>query len=663
MTNFELCSKHFPSGDQPQAINALTLGLKSNLKDQVLLGITGSGKTFTIANVICNSSRPALIMAPNKTLAMQLFNEMKTLFPNNAVEFFVSYYDYYQPEAYIPRTDTFIEKDSSINSYIDMLRHSATVSALERRDVIVVSSVSCIYGIGGPELYSNMTIEFGVGSYFSREDLLSKIVSLQYNRNDVEFIRGNFRVKGENIDVFPSYKEKIAFRFSFKEKYLSEIFEIDPVTSERLKRIDKVKLYANSHYVTPRSVINEAIPQIREELGFRIHELESKGQNLESQRIKHRTLMDLEMLESTGSCKGIENYSRYLTGRGPGAAPPTLFEYMPKDTICFVDESHVTVPQVASMYNGDRARKETLVNYGFRLPSALDNRPLKFEEWNTMRFQTIFVSATPGVFEMQITKGKVVEQIVRPTGLLDPLCIIKPAKSQVEDLITEVQFSIKEGKRVLVSALTKKMAENLAEYMKEQGYKADYLHSDVKTLDRLKIINRLRAGEIDILIGVNLLREGLDIPECGLMAILDADKEGFLRSETALIQTMGRAARNAEGRVILYADVITSSIKKATNETERRRKIQTLYNLKHNIKPRTIEKSLLDFLNYETKIQSPGVQDTDAIFKNEKSFSRHINQLKKSMKDAAASLDFEKAASIRDQIHFLERKATTLFGE
>jgi excinuclease ABC subunit B len=660
--HFEICSKHDPAGDQPAAIKALNLGLEKGVRDQVLLGITGSGKTFTIANVIRNSSRPALIMAPNKTLAMQLFNEMKSLFPYTAVEFFVSYYDYYQPEAYIPRTDTFIEKDSSINAYIDMLRHSATVSVLERRDFIVVSSVSCIYGIGGPDLYSSMTIDFGVGSDFVREDLLSNIVSLQYKRNDVEFIRGNFRVKGENIDVFPSYKEKVAFRFFFNEQRLSDIFEIDPITCERLNRIDSLRLYANSHYVTPKSVINAAIPRIRKELEERVNFLDSKGQNLEAQRIRHRTLMDLEMLETTGSCKGIENYSRYLSGGEDGSPPPTLFDYMPKDTICFVDESHVTVPQVASMYNGDRARKETLVNYGFRLPSALDNRPLKFEEWNLMRFQTIFVSATPGNFEMELTKGNVVEQIVRPTGLLDPLCIIRPAKNQVEDLVLEIPILIKQGKRILVSALTKKMAENLSEYLQELNYKSDYLHSDVKTLDRMKIINRLRAGEIDILIGVNLLREGLDIPECGLMAILDADKEGFLRSETALIQTMGRAARNAEGKVILYADIMTSSMKKATEETQRRRKIQALYNAKHNIQPRTIEKSLFDFLTEQTKVQSTQAQDSDLIFKDERSFLRHINKLRKSMNDAAIELEFEKAASIRDQISNLEKRAAALFG-
>lgn len=660
--NFSLSSSHAPSGDQPKAIEMLTSGLDLGIRDQVLLGITGSGKTFTIANVILNSSRPALIMAPNKTLAMQLFNEMKTLFPNNAVEFFVSYYDYYQPEAYIPRTDTFIEKDSSINAYIDMLRHSATVSVLERRDFIVVSSVSCIYGIGGPDLYSSMTIDFRIGNLFVREDLLSQIVSLQYNRNDIEFVRGNFRIKGENIDVFPSYKEKTGLRFSFKENVLCDIFEIDALTSERLSRIEFAKLYANSHYVTPRDVIRKALPLIREELDLRINDLNSKGRNLEAQRIRHRTLMDLEMLETTGSCKGIENYSRYLTGRPSGAPPPTLFEYMPSDTICFVDESHVTVPQVASMYNGDRARKETLVNYGFRLPSALDNRPLKFEEWNSMRFQTVFVSATPGTFEMQVAKKRVVEQIVRPTGLLDPVCVIKPAKDQIEDLISEIQISIKDQKRVLVSALTKKMAENLSEYMKELNYKADYLHSDIKTLDRLKIINKLRAGEIDVLIGVNLLREGLDIPECGLMAILDADKEGFLRSETSLIQTMGRAARNSEGRVILYADVITSSIKKATEETARRRKIQTLYNFENNIQPRTIEKSLFNFLDVVTKKDEEEFLHSDLIFKNEQSFAKHITKLKKDMHNAAIELDFEKAASIRDQIIILEKKAAVLFG-
>ncbi|QEK39407.1 excinuclease ABC subunit UvrB [Candidatus Sneabacter namystus] len=658
--HFSIKSNNIPAGDQPKAIASITSGLSYKHQNQTLLGITGSGKTFTMAKVIESSGRPALIITSNKTLAMQLFNEMRELFPHNAVEFFVSYYDYYQPEAYLPRTDTYIEKDSAINEYIDFLRHSATVSVLERKDFIVVSSVSCIYGLGGPEAYQEMTLSFEVGSSYPRTSLFQSIATLQYARNDLEFVRGNFRVLGSNIDIFPSNYDKKAIRLTFDEDTLQSISEIDAITSSTLNKLDKFKLYASSHYTTPRSIIRNVIPSIREELKERCKELEGKGKILESQRLSHRTNMDLEMLEVTGHCKGIENYSRYLTNRPPGCHPPTLFEYLPKNTVCFVDESHITLPQISAMYRGDLARKTTLIDYGFRLPSAADNRPLKFSEWDSMRGQTIFVSATPGELERKLSGDQVIEQIIRPTGLLDPLCIVKPAKNQVEDLINEIKLCIHSSQRVLVTTLTKKMAENLTEYLKELNYKASYMHSDVKVFERMNIINDLRSGVIDVLVGINLLREGIDIPECALIAILDADKEGFLRSETSLIQTIGRVSRNANGRVVLYADVITASIKKAVTITQNRRERQIVYNKANGIIPKTIEKSFSSFIK---EGQDESDKNNTHTFSSEKQLGKRIKKIKALMLKAANNLEFEEAAKLRDEISSLEKQAAMLLGK
>lgn len=651
---FKIVSAYSPSGDQPRAIEQLINGLQSGEKSQMLLGITGSGKTFTMANVIEQTQRPALIMAHNKTLAAQLYSEMKELFPNNAVEYFVSYYDYYQPEAYIPRTDTFIEKDSSINEQIDLLRHSATRSLMERRDVIVVSSVSCIYGLGSPELYYQMTLKLKVGSDYKRQDFLAQLVDLQYERNDIAFERGTFKVTGENIDIFPSHYATRAWRLSFFGNELEQISEFDPLTGEKFRKFDEVTLYANSHFVTPEPVIKKAIEGIAQELEERLIFLKEQDKILEASRLNQRTQYDLEMLQATGVCKGIENYSRFLTGRATGMPPPTLFEYLPQDAILFVDESHVMVPQLRAMYNGDRARKTTLVDYGFRLPSALDNRPLKFEEWLDLRPHTIFVSATPGPFELEQTKGEVIELIVRPTGLIDPLCEVRPAQTQVEDLIGEINLTVKEGLRILVTTLTKKMAEDLSNYLAELGHKVTYLHSSIQTLERIEIIRNLRQGGIDIVVGVNLLREGLDIPECGLVAILDADKEGFLRSETSLIQTIGRAARNVKGRVLLYADKMTNSLTKALSETNRRRAAQIEYNIQHNITPQTVSTRIhaLDELQkIENKI---GAKDSKQIINNPAVLEKTIEKLRKEMKQAAKDLEFEQAAQIRDQIRLLE---------
>lgn len=660
MNKFKIISNFTPAGDQPRAIKQLTEGLKRNEKDQLLLGITGSGKTFTIANIIERTQRPALIMAHNKTLAAQLYSEMKDLFPNNAVEYFVSYYDYYQPEAYIPRTDTFIEKDASINEQIDLMRHSATRSMLERRDCIIVASVSCIYGLGSPELYSSMTIELQKGKKYSRKKLLDDLVALQYERNDINFDRGRFRVKGETVDIFPSHYSEKAWRLSFFGDELEAISEFDPLTGSRLAHLQSAIIYASSHYVTPRSIIDRSIPEIKEELRIRLEFLRAHDKLLEAQRLEQRIQYDIEMLVQTGSCKGIENYSRYLSGRGAGMPPPTLFEYLAKDALLFVDESHVTIPQVAAMYNGDKARKTNLVDYGFRLPSALDNRPLTFAEWEGMRPQTIFVSATPAQFELEKTQGVIVEQIIRPTGLLDPICIIKPVTNQVDDLISEAAAVIAKGFRVLVTTLTKKMAEDLTSYLQELGYKATYLHSEVHTLERIEIIRDLRSGAIDILVGINLLREGLDIPECSLICILDADKEGFLRSEVSLIQTIGRAARNAEGRVILYADRITKSIDKALSETARRRKVQEEYNLKHNITPKTINRTIHALGSLEKISKEVGVKDSDAIIHSPKALATLLKKLRKEMLEAAANLDFEKAAQLRDKINLLEQTSLEL---
>ena len=661
MSGFKIKSEYKPNGDQPKAIKALVDGLKEGQQDQMLLGITGSGKTFTMANAIEQTGRPALVMAHNKTLAAQLYSELKDLFPDNAVEYFVSYYDYYQPEAYIPRTDTFIEKDSSINEQIDLLRHSATRSLMERRDVIVVSSVSCIYGLGSPELYSQMTLTLKSGQEYKRKDFLNQLVDLQYERNDIAFERGAFRVIGESIDIFPSHYATRAWRLSFFGDELEYISEFDPLTGEKFRKLDEAVLYANSHFVTPDNVIKKAISGIADELEDRLLFLKESEKLLESHRLNQRTQYDMEMLQATGSCKGIENYSRFLTGREPGMPPPTLFEYLPKDALLFVDESHVMVPQLRAMYNGDKARKTSLVEYGFRLPSALDNRPLKFEEWLDYRPQTIFVSATPGPFELEQTQGEVIELIIRPTGLLDPQCIVRPATTQVEDLIGEIQNTVAKGFRVLVTTLTKKMAEDLSSYLEEQGYKVSYLHSTIQTLERIEIIRSLRSGEIDIIVGVNLLREGLDIPECGLVAVLDADKEGFLRSETSLIQTIGRAARNSEGKVLLYADKMTGSLERALAETKRRRDLQTEYNKQNGITPKTIT-SKIHALSELQKVEDAVGNESDAkrLLSDTKKLKQTIDKLRSDMKKAAKDLEFEEAAKLRDQINALEEASLEL---
>lgn len=654
---FSIVSNYKPAGDQPKAIKEIVTGLDQGMAAQMLLGITGSGKTFTMANIIAQTGRPAMIMAHNKTLAAQIYSELKEIFPHNAVEYFVSYYDYYQPEAYIARTDTYIEKDASINEQIDLLRHSATRSLLERRDVIVVSSVSCIYGLGSPELYHQMTLSFRVGQKYPRDQMLSDLVKLQYERNDIGFERGNFRVKGDNVDIFPAHYSEKAWRLSFFGNDLEYIYEFDPLTGNKIKQLPQIILFANSHFVTPKDVVDRAITEIAKELQERLQFLESVGKLVEAQRLNQRTQYDMEMLQETGTCKGIENYSRFLTGQAPGQPPPTLFQYIPKDALLFVDESHVTIPQVRAMYNGDRARKEALVEHGFRLPSALDNRPLKFEEWLAFRPQTIFVSATPSPYELEETQGVITEQIIRPTGLLDPECIIKPAVNQVEDLLGEIQATIAKNQRVLVTTLTKKMAEDLTDYLLELKYKAAYLHSEVLTLERIELIKELREGKLDIIVGINLLREGLDIPECSLVAILDADKEGFLRSEVSLIQTIGRAARNSEGRVILYADQITKSIDKAVTETKRRRQLQQEYNEKHGIVPKTISRKIHALVELEKAQKEIGDKEAQKLLTDPAKLKSHIERLKKEMRKLASDLDFEGAAKIRDQIKMLEEAA------
>ena len=583
VNSFNVVSNFKPSGDQPQAISELIKGVQKKEKNQVLLGVTGSGKTFTMANVISSFNRPSLILAPNKTLAAQLYGEMKELFPNNAVEYFVSYYDYYQPEAYVPRSDTYIEKDASINEQIDRMRHSATRSLLERNDVIIVASVSCIYGIGSLNTYSNMTIKINKGIFIKQKVLMDNLVELQYRRNDVNFKRGTFRVRGDTLEIFPAHLEDRAWRVSFFGEEIEEISEFDPLTGSKTENLEAIKVYANSHYVTPRPTLNQAIKKIKDELKIRLKELFKENKLLEAQRLEQRTTFDIEMIQATGACSGIENYSRYLSGRKPGEPPPTLFEYLPNNSLLFIDESHVTIPQLGAMYKGDASRKKTLSEYGFRLPSCLDNRPLKFEEWESFRPQTIFVSATPGSWELDKTSGVFTEQLLRPTGLVDPETEIRETKNQVDDIISECQKIVKKGERILITTLTKKMAESLTEYMTEMDLKVKYLHSDIDTLERIEIIRNLRLGEFDILIGINLLREGLDIPECSLVAILDADKEGFLRSKTSLVQTIGRAARNINGRVILYADTITDSIKMALEETDRRRRKQINWNKQNKI--------------------------------------------------------------------------------
>ena len=656
--DFKLRSPFSPAGDQPQAIKELIAGLRQEERNQVLLGITGSGKTFTMAHIIAQMKRPALIMAHNKTLAAQLYAEMKAFFPENAVEYFVSYYDYYQPEAYIPRTDTFIEKDSAINEQIDRLRHSATRHLLERRDVIVVSSVSCIYGLGSAESYSSMAFRLEKNTTIDMKDLIRRLVELQYKRNDLAFERGCFRVSGDVIDIFPSHLEDSAWRLSFFGDELETIHEFDPLTGRKKLELPDIVVYPASHYVTPRPALHQAITTIKEELKERLAFYEANNQPLEAQRIASRTKYDLEMLEATGSCKGIENYSRHLTGRKAGEAPPTLFEYMPDDALLFIDESHVTVPQIGAMYKGDYSRKTTLSEYGFRLPSCLDNRPLKFEEWNAMRPKTIFVSATPAPWEMEQAKGVFTEQIIRPTGLLDPECIVRPVATQVEDLLAECIEASQKGDRVLVTTLTKKMAEDLTEYLAERGIKVRYMHSDIDTLERIQIIRDLRLGTFDVLVGINLLREGLDIPECGLVAILDADKEGFLRSATSLIQTIGRAARHQNGRVILYADKITRSMDVALTETARRREKQIAFNAEHGITPKTVKKEIPDLIKEFGDLVPEGIdRSTEKVMQDT---GKLIEKLRAQMLKEAEALNFEEAAKLRDKIKRLEEQELKL---
>ena len=646
---FKLNSPFEPAGDQPQAISELIDGLNNGVKDQVLLGVTGSGKTYTMAKIIEQSSRPALIMAPNKTLAAQLYAEMKEFFPENHVEYFVSYYDYFQPEAYVPKTDTYIEKDSAINEQIDRMRNSATRSLLEHRDVIIVASVSCIYGLGDVESYSSMTLPLKVGDEIAPKEIYARLAELQYERNQQNFVRSTFRVRGDTLDIFPAHYEDRGWRISFFGDEIEKIDEFDSLTGKKTASLQDVIIYPANHYVTPRPAISQAIVNIRKELKERVEEYTEQNKLLEAQRIEQRTRFDLEMLETTGHCKGIENYSRYLTGRPTGAPPPTLFEYLSKDTILFIDESHVSVPQIGGMYRGDFNRKSTLAQYGFRLPSCLDNRPLKFDEWNMMRQQTIYVSATPGDWELEQSQGTFAEQIIRPTGLTDPLCIVRPVENQIDDLMRECQKVIAQGQRVLVTTLTKKMAEDLTEYLNENGIKVRYLHSDIDTLERVEIIRDLRLGTFDVLVGINLLREGLDIPECSLVAILDADKEGFLRSTRSLIQTIGRAARNAEGKVILYADNMTGSIQTALYETERRRKKQIEYNIKNGITPQTIKKKI------SVSLQEMPDEEKDRVSVDEiKNIDKQLREYNKLMQQAASDLDFETAIMYRDKIKQLE---------
>jgi excinuclease ABC subunit B len=651
---FRLASEFEPKGDQPQAIAELVAGVEASERNQVLLGVTGSGKTFTMAHVIARTQRPALILAPNKTLAAQLYGEFKGFFPDNAVEYFVSYYDYYQPEAYVPRTDTYIEKESSINEQIDRLRHAATRALLERDDVVIVASVSCIYGIGSVETYTAMTFAVKLGERLSRDQLLADLVALHYRRNDANFHRGTFRVRGDTVELFPAHLEDRAWRFSLFGDEVEAITEFDPLTGQKADELELVKIYANSHYVTPKPTLQQAIKSIKAELKTRLDELYANGRLIEAQRLEQRTLFDMEMMEATGSCAGIENYSRYLTGRNAGEPPPTLFEYLPDNALVFVDESHVTVPQIGGMFRGDYRRKATLAEYGFRLPSCIDNRPLRFEEWDAMRPQTVYVSATPGGWELEQTGGAFVEQVIRPTGLTDPEVEVRPAKTQVDDVIDEVRQVTKKGFRTLVTTLTKRMAEDLTEYMHEQGIRVRYMHSDIETLERIEIIRDLRLGAFDVLIGINLLREGLDIPECALVAILDADKEGFLRSETSLIQTIGRAARNVEGRVLLYADQTTGSLERAIAETNRRREKQTAWNIANGITPESIRNRIADVMAsvYEQDHVSvdAGFAEAGARPLVGHNLEAVLADLERRMREAAADLEFETAARLRDEI-------------
>jgi excinuclease ABC subunit B len=653
----QVVSDYEPAGDQPAAIAMLSEGVRQDERDQVLLGVTGSGKTFTMAKVIEQVQKPTLILAPNKTLAAQLYGEMKSFFPNNAVEYFVSYYDYYQPEAYVPRTDTYIEKDAQINEQIDRMRHAATQALLERNDVVIVASVSCIYGIGSVETYSRMVVKLEQGGRIDRDKLAKGLVDLQYRRNDTAFQRGTFRLRGDTVDIFPSQYEDRAWRVTLFGDEVEAIHEFDPLTGERTSQLESITVYANSHYVTPRPTLTQATARIKQELKERLAELTAEGKLLEVERLNQRTTFDIEMMETTGSCKGIENYSRYLSGRNPGEPPPTLFEYLPENALLIVDESHVTVPQIGGMYKGDFARKSILSEFGFRLPSCIDNRPLKFEEWEKFRPLTVFVSATPGPWELERTGGSFAEQVIRPTGLIDPVTEIRPVERQVDDLLAECRIAAQQGGRVLVTTLTKRMAEDLTEYLTEHGVKVRYLHSDIDTLERIEIIRDLRLGVFDVLVGINLLREGLDIPECRLVAILDADKEGFLRSETSLIQTIGRAARNIDGRVVLYADTMTNSLRRALEETDRRRNRQRAWNESHGITPQTIKRQIGNVLasvfeqDYVTvaPIADSGVKEFVG-----KDLKSSIAELEKRMRAAAADLEFEEAARLRDEIKRLE---------
>lgn len=656
---FKLVSDYTPCGDQPQAIEVLSTGIVNGAAHQVLLGVTGSGKTYTVANVIERVQRPALVLAPNKTLAAQLYAEFKELFPENAVEYFVSYYDYYQPEAYVPSSDTYIEKDSSINEEIDRLRHAATSSLLQRRDVIVVASISCIYGLGSPVDYKGMLVLIQDRADIQRDQLLRALVDIQYERNDTDFHRGTFRVRGDVVEIFPAYEENCALRVEFFGDSIDSISRIDALTGRVLQRLTHIHVYPNSHYVTNRDTIKRASDDIRAELREQIARFEADGKLIEAQRIREKTLFDLEMLESMGYCNGIENYSRHLDGRSAGQPPFVLLDYFPDDFMVFIDESHIGVPQIRGMYNGDRSRKQTLVDYGFRLPSALDNRPLRFEEFNEKVRQIVYISATPAEYELQQSGGRVAEQIIRPTGLIDPAIEVRPVAGQVDDLLEEIRKQVEKGERTLVTTLTKRMSEDLTEYYKELGVRVEYLHSEVETLERIKIIRSLRLGEFDVLIGINLLREGLDLPEVSLVAILDADKEGFLRSARSLIQTCGRAARNVDGRVILYADVMTRSISATVQETERRRALQKIYNRDNNITPATIKKSISALLTsvYEKDyVTVPIAAESHAEYHSLKEAQAEIKKLKKQMLEAARELEFEKAAELRDRMHMLEKE-------
>ena len=649
---FKIESPFEPSGDQPEAIRDLCEGIERGEKNQVLLGVTGSGKTFTMAKVIEQCQRPSLIMAPNKILAAQLYSEMKEFFPNNHVEYFVSYYDYYQPEAYVPKTDTYIEKDSALNEQIDRMRNAATRNILENNDVSIVASVSCIYGLGDVESYAAMTLPLAVGDNVEPRDVYKRLTELQYERNQTNFVRSTFRVQGDTLDIFPAHYEDRAWRISFFGDEIDDIYEFDSLTGKKTASLQKVTVYPANHYVTPRPAISQAITGIRKELAETVENFKNNNKLLEAQRIEQRTRFDLEMLETTGHCKGIENYSRYLTGRKPGEPPPTLFEYLPPNALIFIDESHISVPQIGGMFRGDYNRKKTLSEYGFRLPSCVDNRPLKFEEWNMMRGQTVFVSATPGDWELEQSKGVFAEQVIRPTGLTDPVCVVRPVENQVDDLMEECRKVIAKKERVLVTTLTKKMAEDLTEYLNENGIKVRYLHSDIDTLERIEIIRDLRLGVFDVLVGINLLREGLDIPECSLVAILDADKEGFLRSTRSLIQTIGRAARNAEGKVILYADRMTSSIEAALEETNRRREKQIKYNTEHGITPKTIKKSIASSLKEMT--EGDFIKDDSKEVEDLKNIDKKLKEYNRKMKEAAQNLEFEEAMVYRDKIKELE---------